>query len=58
MTVITKPLSQQEKEKKHEIDEKSMEEVSLSGEGKIVVVVEPENVTSSSARYVLQIPKF
>ena len=53
MTVITKPLSQQEKEKKDEIDEKPMEEVSLSGEGKTLVDVESATVISPS-RYIFE----
>jgi hypothetical protein len=49
MTVITKPLSQQEKEKKDEIDEKPIEEVALSGEGKTLVDVESATVISPSS---------
>lgn len=41
MTVITKPLSQQEKEKKDEVNEKPMEEVSLSGGEKSLDVEAP-----------------
>ena len=51
MTIITKPLSQQEKEKKDDFTEKSMEEVSLKGDGKTSSDVEAATVISPNKRY-------
>lgn len=50
MTIITKPLSQQEKEKKDGLSEKSMEEVFLKGEGKTSSDVEAATVISPNKR--------
>lgn len=50
MTIITKPLSQQEKEKKDEFTEKSMEEVCLKGDGKTSRDVEAATVISPNKR--------
>ena len=54
MTVITKPLSQQEKEKKDELSEKSQEEVCLKSDGKNSSDVEAATVISPNKRYHLQ----
>jgi len=50
MTIITKPLTQQEKEKKNELSEKSMEEVFLKGDGKTSSDVEAATVISPNKR--------
>ena len=50
MTVITKSLSQQEKEKNEEVRGKPMEEVSLKDQGNPVDDVERATVISPSTR--------
>ena len=53
MTVITKPLSQQEKDKKDVTGEKTMEEVALKGERNTTEDVESAVVISPPKSYYL-----
>ena len=54
MTIITKPLSQQEKEKKNGFIEKPVDEVFIKSEGKNTSNVESATVISTNQRYVIK----
>ena len=54
MTIITKPLSQQEKEKKNGLIEKPVDEVFIKSEGKNTSNVESATVIPTNPRYVFK----
>ena len=54
MTIITKPLSQQEKEKKNGFIEKPVDEVFIKSEGKNTSNVESATVIPTNPRYVFK----